>query len=115
MENGFGNVRHGILNLTITSTDQLHESYMPFVEGGGIFVPTKRSYMLGDEVFLLVNLMEDEKLPLTGKVIWSTPKGTGSRKEGIGVQLDEKHYETVSKIETMLAGLIESDKPTFTM
>ena len=115
MDNALAGARHGILNLNITSTEQLHQSFMPFVEGGGLFVPTKRSYMLGDEVFLLMNLMEDEKLPLTGKVIWSTPKGHGSRKEGIGIQLNEKHYEIVAKIETMLAGLIESDKPTSTM
>lgn len=115
MNNFGGNMRHGILNLTINNIDQLHESFMPFVEGGGIFVQTKRNYLLGDEVFLLLDLLEEEKVPLTGKVIWSTPKGNGSRREGIGIQLDEKHADLVQKIETLLAGLLESDKPTKTM
>ncbi|MGV6808054.1 MAG: PilZ domain-containing protein [bacterium] len=110
-----GAFHHGILNLKLTTKETLYQAYMPFVEGGGLFVESKRSYSLGDEVFLLLELENEEKVPVTGKVVWSTPKGSGGRKSGIGIQLAEKHTDVVHKLETMLAGLIESDKPTLTM
>ena len=46
---------------------------MPFVKNGGLFIPTNSNYRLGDEVFMLLNLMgEEEKLPVAGRVIWMT-------------------------------------------
>jgi type IV pilus assembly protein PilZ len=55
---------------------------------------------------------------VAGKVIWVTPAGAqGNRTAGIGVQLaDGAEGEGVRhKIETLLAGLTSSDKPTHTM
>jgi type IV pilus assembly protein PilZ len=78
----------GLLTLTIKDKSALYLAYMPFVMNGGLFIPTNSSYKLGDEVFMLLNLMgEDEKIPVAGKVIWLTPKGAqGKRTAGIGVQ-----------------------------
>ena len=92
---------------------------MPFVRGGAIFIPTTKRYSLGDEVFLLLSLLEDkDRLPVAGKVVWITPPGAqGNRAAGIGVQFsDSVEAETVKgKIETLLAGTLDSDKPTHTM
>ncbi len=112
-----GGIRHGILNLKLENTNDLYRAYMPFVTGGGLFVPTRQDYVLGDEVFILLDMVgESEKTPLTGKVIWISPQDMSANlKQGIGVQLNEKHSELVGKIETQLAGLLESDKPTHTM
>jgi type IV pilus assembly protein PilZ len=78
----------GLLTLTIKDKSALYMAYMPFVRNGGLFIPTNSNYRLGDEVFMLLNLMgEDEKLPVAGRVIWVTPKGAqGKRTAGIGVQ-----------------------------
>src|ERR1051325_9266768 len=66
----------GLLTLTIKDKSALYLAYMPFVKNGGLFIPTNSNYRLGDEVFMLLNLMgEDEKLPVAGRVIWVTPKG----------------------------------------
>src|SRR4029077_16928631 len=66
----------GLLTLTIKDKSALYLAYMPFVKNGGLFTPTNSNYRLGDEVFMLLNLMgEDEKLPVAGRVIWVTPKG----------------------------------------
>jgi type IV pilus assembly protein PilZ len=47
---------------------------MPFVRNGGLFIPTAKSYKLGDEVFMLLNLMDEpEKIPVAGKVVCITP------------------------------------------
>ncbi len=116
---GAGGERQGILSLAIKDKARLYGAYMPYVRGGGIFIPTTKRYSLGDEVFLLLSLLEDkDRLPVAGKVVWVTPPGSqGNRAAGIGVQFaDSAEAETVKgKIETLLAGMLESDKPTQTM
>jgi len=109
----------GILSLAIKDKGALYNAYMPFVRGGGIFVPTPKRYSLGDDVFILLTLMEDaDRLPIAGKVIWITPAGAqGTRVAGIGVQFNESHESDTArtKIEAALAGMANSDRPTHTM
>ena len=110
--------RQGILSLTIKDKSALYAAYMPFINGGGLFIPTKKSYQLGDEVFMLLTLMdEQEKIPVAGRIIWITPVGAqGNRAAGIGVQFSEQDEGTArNKIETYLAGALEADRPTHTM
>ena len=111
--------RQGILSLTIKDKGALYAAYMPFVKNGGLFIPTNKDYKLGDEVFMLLKLMEEtEKLPIVGKVIWMTPKGAqGNRVAGIGVQFadDQDGGNARKKIETYLGGALKSDRPTHTM
>ncbi|QVM87777.1 PilZ domain-containing protein [Pseudomonas lalucatii] len=67
--------RNGILSLTIKDKSVLYAAYMPFIKNGGLFIPTNKSYKLGDEVFMLLNLMDEpEKIPVAGKVVWITPR-----------------------------------------
>lgn len=111
--------QQGILSLSIKDKQALYKSYMPFVQGGGLFVPSTKHFSLGDEVFLLLTVPEsEERLPIPGKVIWITPHGAaGSRKAGIGVQFadtqDGAHARTV--IESHLAAQLKSNKSTHTM
>jgi type IV pilus assembly protein PilZ len=110
--------RPGVLSLTIRDKAVLYATYMPFVKQGGLFIPTNKPYKLGDEVFMLLSLMEEtEKLPASGKVIWITPAGAqGNRAAGIGVQFQgEDGVKVRNKIETYLAGALQSDRPTHTM
>ena len=110
-------VRNGILSLAIKDKAVLYAAYMPFVRNGGLFIPTKKEYGLGDEVFMLLNLMDEaEKIPVAGKVVWITPKGAqGNRAAGIGVQFNDTDDMARSKIETYLAGALQSDRHTHTM
>ncbi len=111
--------RQGILSLTIKDKGALYAAYMPFVKNGGLFIPTNKDYKLGDEVFMLLKLMEEtEKQPIVGKVIWVTPRGAqGNRVAGIGVQFatDQDAENARKKIETYLGGALKSDRPTHTM
>lgn len=109
--------RNGILSLTIKDKAVLYSAYMPYLEFGGLFVPTNKPYKIGDEVFMLLNLMDEpEKIPIAGKVVWITPKGAqGNRTAGIGVQFSEEDATANAKIENHLAGSLESDRPTHTM
>jgi len=111
-------MRQGILSLTIKDKSALYAAYMPFVKNGGLFIPTNKNYRLGDEVFMLLTLMEEsEKLPVAGKIVWITPKGAqNNRPAGIGVQFsDQDNGAARNKIETYLAGALKSDRPTHTM
>ena len=116
MPPGLG-ARSGILTLTIKDKAVLYAAYMPFIKNGGLFIPTAKIYRLEDEVFLLLNLMDEaEKIPVAGKVIWITPKGAQSnRAAGIGVQFNSEDETAKNKIETYLAGSLNSDRPTHTM
>lgn len=110
--------RQGILSLTIRDKSALYAAYMPFVKNGGLFIPTSKTYHLGDEVFMLLTLMDEkEKLPVAGKIVWITPKGAqGNRAAGIGVQFSEQDGGSArNKIETYLAGALKSDRQTHTM
>jgi type IV pilus assembly protein PilZ len=111
------NSRNGILSLTIKDKAVLYSAYMPFLDNGGLFVPTNKSYSIGDEVFMLLTLMDEaEKIPIAGKVVWVTPRGAqGNRTAGIGVQFSEQDAVANSKIENHLAGSLSSDRPTHTM
>ena len=110
--------RPGMLSLSIKDKHSLYAAFMPYVDNGGLFIPTNKSYSLGDEVFMLISLMDDgERLPVAGKIIWMTPKGAqGNRARGVGVQFSPQDKgATRSKIETHLAGSLKSDRITHTM
>jgi len=111
------NSRNGILSLTIKDKAVLYSAYMPFLQYGGLFVPTNKTYDIGDEVFMLLTLMDEaEKIPIAGKVVWVTPRGAqGNRTAGIGVQFSEQDSSANAKIENHLAGSLTSDRPTHTM
>lgn len=112
-----GGPRNGILSLTIKDKAVLYAAFMPFIQGGGLFIPTNKRYKLGAEVFILLSLMDEpEKLPIAGKVVWITPKGAqGSRAAGIGIQFNNEDDTVLRKIEAYLAGALESDRPTYTL
>lgn len=110
--------RQGILTITIKDKSTLYAAYMSFVINGGLFIPTNRDYEIGQEIFILLNLMDEpNRLPISTKIIWKTPPRSGSYKSsGIGVQfIDQNAIIVRKKIETYLAGAIASDRPTYTM
>ena len=91
--------RPGAISLNIKEKSILYAAYMPFIRGGGIFIPTARSYKLGDEIFMLISLMDDpHKFPVAGRVIWITPPGChGNRVQGVGVQFKEDDSGVLAK------------------
>ncbi len=110
--------KQGILSLTIKDKSALYAAYMPFIKNGGLFIPTTKTYRLGDEVFMLLTLMDEkEKLPVAGQIVWLTPKGAqAQRTAGIGVQFSAlDNGATRNKIETHLAAALKSERQTHTM
>lgn len=111
--------RPSVLSLNISSKSALYAAYMPFLKRGGIFVPTAKTYALGDEVFMLLSLMDEPgKLPIAGTVVWVTPGGAqGNKTQGIGVHFsdDESGQAAKTKIEGLLGGHLGSSRSTHTL
>lgn len=106
------------LSVTIRDKAVLYANYMPFIKNGALFIPTEREYQLGDTVSIVLHLLDDpQHCAVEGKVIWITPAGAqGSRSAGVGVQfIGEAGLQLRNKMETILAGSLQSDRPTHTM
>ncbi len=112
-------LRPSVVSLAIRDRAALYAAYMPFLRNGGIFVPSTRPCKLGDEVFLLLCLMEDEqRYPIAGKVAWITPPGAGNRHtQGFGIHLsdDDSGRRLRQRIEELLGIAVGSSRSTHTI
>lgn len=93
------------LNFTLKTAIELNHAYMPFVCGGGLFIPTTETYTLGETVLVHVKLPDQDKpLPIQGKVIWITPKhALYQALQGIGIQfIDSTAKSHCHEIESHL-------------
>jgi type IV pilus assembly protein PilZ len=108
-----------VLSLAIKEKAALYSAYMPFLKNGGIFVPTNKSYRLGEEIYLILTLLDDpNKYPIAGKVAWITPAGAGNNKsQGIGVHfpIDESGVRIKSRVEELLGASAKSTRATHTL
>lgn len=115
--------KSSVIPLSIKDKDTLYRSYMPFLTEGGLFIPTNRPYELGDDVFVILTLMEErQKFPITGRVVWLVPRPAAGRPAGIGIHFMTPNPEAQNqnqlaqkKIETYLGGALKVDRPTYTM
>ena len=108
----------GVLSLAIKEKSALYAAFMPYIKGGGLFIPTNKAYKIGEEVFMLLSLVDEPvKLKVVGKVVWITPTASANRPQGIGVQFSEKDggLEVRNKIESILGGTLKSNRATHTM
>ena len=108
-----------MLSLNIKEKSALYAAFMPHLKHGGLFIPTTRTYRLGDQVYMLLSLMDDPaKLPVAGTVAWVTPQGAqGNKQQGIGVQFsaDESGQSARRKIENLLGSVLGSARTTHTL
>lgn len=111
--------RPSVIQLVFREKSALYAAYIPAFTDGGLFVPTTRDYKLGEDVYLLLALPEDnQRYPVAGKVAWLTPaNASGGRTQGVGVRFpgDEKTRLIRVRIEEILGTAISSSKPTQTL
>lgn len=111
--------RPSVIQLSIKEKAALYAAYIPLFTDGGIFIPTTRSYRLGDDVYLLLSLPDDpQRYPVAGKVAWITPpKAQGERSQGIGIQfpVDDKSRLLKLRIEEILGTALGGGRPTQTL
>jgi type IV pilus assembly protein PilZ len=111
--------RPSVIQLVFREKSALYAAYIPAFTEGGLFVPTTRDYKLGEDIYLLLALPEDnQRYPVAGKVAWLTPaNASGGRTQGVGVRFpgDEKTRLIRVRIEEILGTAISSSKPTQTL
>ena len=112
-------VRPSVLSLAIKERSALYSAYMPFLKNAGIFVPTNKQYKVGDEIYLILSLMDEpNKYPIAGKVAWITPAGANnSKSQGIGVHFpdDESGQRVRKSIEDILGSALHSTRANHTI
>ena len=103
-----GGTHQDVLNVIIADKEALYDSYMSFLQNGGLFIKTSQEYRLGDEVLVLLKLLDQpEKLPVAGKVVWVTPQGAqGNRPAGIGIEFSKEDAVLNATIGNFLGGVI---------
>lgn len=108
-----------MLALQLRDKTMLYNSYMSFLEHGGLFVPTDDSFSLEDEILLAIELpgMPEKKF-LRTKVAWINPARTSAhRPKGVGLAFgnDEISIQTKHLIEAELGQSLRNDRATFTL
>jgi len=111
--------RPGVLQWAIRDKEALYAAYIPLFKDGGLFVPTAQEYRLGDDVYVLLALLQDAQCyPVAGTVAWVTPAHAGGgRTQGIGVRFpaDAKSQELRARIEQILGAELGAGRPTQTI
>jgi type IV pilus assembly protein PilZ len=94
----------GVVSVSIKDLAALNAAYMPFIIGGGLFIPTDKTYSIGSELFLLLHIIDNvEPLAVAAKVVWITPaRATGQRVSGIGLQFNDPVDNARKHIENTL-------------
>lgn len=107
------------LSIIIHDAGVLRAAYMQFVRGGGLFIPTKKSFVMGEDTNLVIRLLDDdEPYRVSGKVVWITPAASPANKAGgIGVEfMEDKSGEKLrNRIELILGPHLKSTESTHTM
>lgn len=104
------------LNYDINDPLELNLSYMPFINDGGLFVPTTETYFLEDLVTVNLKLPgKTSPMTIEGKVVWITPRNALHHVlAGIGIQFIGADAQSVrSQIESMLDSSMQSGGYTY--
>lgn len=99
---------------------QLYSFYMPFLNNGGLFIPTPTPLPPESRVLILLTLPDDkQRKTISGKVCWLTPPNAHMGiSQGMGVHFDDSEQCRLvrSQIENMLAGILgRSESRTMTI
>ena len=107
-----------MLSLIFKEKASLHAAYMPFLRGGGLFIPTDKVHGMGEPLNMLLSLIDEPiKLQVLGYVAWVSPANQGEKPQGVGVQFseDEGGRAAREKIEQLLGAALNSSRHTHTM
>lgn len=109
-------IRPSVIQLNIKERAALFISYIPAFTHGGIFIPSTRTHILGEEVYILLMLPETaDRFPIVGKVGWITP-ARAAKPQGVGIYFpgDEKSQAVKRRIEELLGSYLNTENPNQT-
>jgi type IV pilus assembly protein PilZ len=111
--------RPTVLSLAIREKAALYAAYMPFLKHGGLFLATNKQHKLGDEIFVILTLMDEPaKHQIAGRVAWITPAGAHHDKaQGVGIHFpdDDSGQRVRQRIEEILGPALRSARATHTL
>ncbi|MBB1487466.1 PilZ domain-containing protein [Oceanospirillum sediminis] len=104
------------LDLEFKTPDELFKSYMPFINGGGLFIPCTDEFSAGCWLTLQLRLPGDITFTqVFGKVVWITPAYAQNQKvQGVGIQLPADAAALNKRIKVLLEGFDLTHCPTYT-
>ena len=93
-----------VLRVSFEQNEALYLAYMPYIQGGGLFIRSQILYPMGTSISLSLRLPNDAKIYLVkAKVVWITPIGAQDNKQaGIGVSFVDDIAGIRQKIEDIL-------------
>ena len=100
------------LQCVLDSKEALHNAYMPFIKGGGVFVATQENLPLNTNVILAIQILDDPTEHIRANIAWITPLGAQrGKKVGVGVQFIGKEGQAMQhQIETYVVGMSDANK-----
>lgn len=114
----YSKLKKGVIRMEFKDSRDLYQSYMPFIEGCGLFYPTKNPYKLDQEIFIFLQLPNNlGKFAVPGRIVWlNPPKEAVKRVPGVGIQLRGRETEKINDIiRQHLDKMIKSGLPTLTL
>ncbi|NKB62413.1 MAG: hypothetical protein GKR95_09885 [Gammaproteobacteria bacterium] len=75
------------ITLIYRNRNELKSAHLPFIDDGGLFIPTHESYTMGEVVLVKVDLPDNnEPLVLSARVVWKMPRDSqNGAPMGVGV------------------------------
>ncbi|MFZ2315044.1 MAG: PilZ domain-containing protein [Gammaproteobacteria bacterium] len=105
-----------VINYTMQDILELNLSYIPFVNHGGLFVPTPQQYSLGDLLWVELHFPDGKgELKIEGKVVWISPHHALHHVlPGVGIQFIGENASAVrTQIESMLDKSVDTGGYTY--
>lgn len=104
----------------IDDKKELYKCYMPFIKGGGLFIPfnddvTAAKIFPGLHIFIIFSMLDNKKkIPINGKVVWINKTGNF---KGYGVAFNDTAPMRALKenIEHNILEFILKKEPTYTI
>lgn len=106
--------------ITIDDPKELYRCFMPFIKGGGLFIPfnndvTHEKISPGQKIFVIFTILKNtKKIPVPGNVIWIQPFG---KIRGYGIQFQDNAAmkSLVDSIKEVTADYSNRREPTYTL
>lgn len=106
--------------ITITDKKELYRCYMPFIKGGGLFIPFNEEVgpaqiYPGQTIFIVFSMLDTRnKTPFSGKVVWIN---RGGMQKGYGIALGNSQPIKALKesIELNIAEMAQRKDSTYTI
>lgn len=111
-----GAMRPAVIQLHIKERAALFTSYIPAFKNGGLFIPSTRPHVMGEDVYILLMLPDTpDRFPIVGKVAWITP-ARAAKSQGVGIVFpgDDKSQAVKLRIEELLGSHLNSENLTQT-